>query len=189
MAQQVAMLSYTATPLANTSAPSVAKPPADDHVDYDHAHGHHDDDPGDAERPWWSTGKAKLVWLLGGLALDAYALSLVLPERLTYPLFLAATLVALLPFGRRAFALARAGSPFSIETLMVTAAVGTTVIGAADGCVTEFWVLPHSACRSNSQRRRRTVDLPQEATNSSRNSPRRWESMHWQPGSPVKSCS
>ncbi|MBU8542059.1 P-type ATPase, partial [Falsiroseomonas tokyonensis] len=58
--------------------------------------------------------------------------SLALPEHLTYPLFLAATLIALVPFGRRAWALARAGSPFSIETLMVTAAAGATVIGAAE---------------------------------------------------------
>ncbi|WP_456307399.1 cation transporter [Paeniroseomonas aquatica] len=132
VAQQVATLGYTATPLADTFAPFVAKPPPDDHAGHGHAHGHHDDDPADAEKPWWITGKAKLVWLLGGLVLGAYALSLALPERLTYPLFLAATLVALVPFGRRAFALARAGSPFSIETLMVTAAVGATVIGAAE---------------------------------------------------------
>ncbi len=132
VAHQVATLGYTATPLADTSAPPVAKPPADDHAGHDHAHGHHDDDPADAEKPWWAAGKAKLVWLLGGLVVGAYALSLVLPERLTYPLFLAATLIALVPFGRRAFALARAGSPFSIETLMVTAALGATVIGAAE---------------------------------------------------------
>jgi Cd2+/Zn2+-exporting ATPase len=96
-----------------------------------HGHGHDHDDPADAEKPWWNTGKARLVWLLGGLVGAAYGLSLMLPERLTYPLFLAATLVAVVPFGRRAFALARAGSPFSIETLMVTAALGATVIGAA----------------------------------------------------------
>jgi Cd2+/Zn2+-exporting ATPase len=95
------------------------------------AHGHDHDDPADAEKSWWATGKARLVWTLGGLVLGAYALSLALPERLTYPLFLAATLVALVPFCRRAIALARAGSPFSIETLMCTAAIGAAVIGAA----------------------------------------------------------
>ena len=96
------------------------------------AHGHDHDDPADAGKPWWRTGKAMLVWLLGGLVVGAYALSLVMPDRLTYPLFLAATAVAVVPFGRRAFALARAGSPFSIETLMVTAAVGAAIIGAAE---------------------------------------------------------
>ena len=107
--------------------------------DHDHgkaeapaAHGHDHDSPADAGRPWWKTGKAQLVWLLGALVLGAYALSLILPHRFTYPLFLAATAVALVPFGRRAIALARAGSPFSIETLMVTAAIGAAVIGAAE---------------------------------------------------------
>ncbi len=83
-------------------------------------------------RPWWATGKATLTWLLGALVIGAYAASLVLPDSLTYPLFLAATAVALVPFGRRAIALARAGSPFSIETLMCTAAIGAAVIGAAE---------------------------------------------------------
>ncbi|WP_439549257.1 heavy metal translocating P-type ATPase [Falsiroseomonas sp.] len=101
-----------------------------------HGHGHDHDDPTDAARPWWATpwwatGKAKLTWLLGALVIGAYAASLVLPAALTYPLFLAATGVALVPFGRRAIALARAGSPFSIETLMCTAAIGAAVIGAA----------------------------------------------------------
>ncbi|WP_424137746.1 heavy metal translocating P-type ATPase [Roseomonas chloroacetimidivorans] len=98
---------------------------------FGHSHADHED-PADATKPWYATGKARLVWLLGGLVLGAYALSLVLPDRLTYPLFLAATAVALVPFGRRAFALAMAGSPFSIETLMVTAAVGAAIIGAAE---------------------------------------------------------
>lgn len=98
---------------------------------FGHSHADHED-PADAAKPWYATGKARLVWLLGALVLGAYALSLFLPDRLTYPLFLAATAVALVPFGRRAFALARAGSPFSIETLMVTAALGAAVIGAAE---------------------------------------------------------
>ena len=109
------------------------------HEHYDHGHGsafghsHADhDDPADAAKPWYATGKARLVWLLGALVVGAHALSLVLPDRLTYPLFLAATLVALVPFGRRAIALGRAGTPFSIETLMVTAAAGAAVIGAAE---------------------------------------------------------
>ena len=42
-----------------------------------------------------------------------------------------ATLTALVPFGRRAVALARAGTPFSIETLMCAAALGAVAIGAA----------------------------------------------------------
>jgi Cd2+/Zn2+-exporting ATPase len=149
---QVTALGYTATLLPGVDAPARTAPTPgdpvhgpgcdhDDHAGHDHAttaapapagHGHDHDDPADAAKPWWATGKAKLVWILGGLVVGAYALSLALPERLTYPLFLAATAVALVPFGRRAIALARAGSPFSIETLMVTAAIGAAVIGAAE---------------------------------------------------------
>ncbi len=93
-----------------------------------HAHGDEDDEPG---VPWWRTGKATLVWLLGGLVAVAYAASLLFPAE-AYWIFVAATLAAVFPFGRRALALARAGSPFSIETLMVVAALGAVVIGAAE---------------------------------------------------------
>ncbi|WP_246526620.1 heavy metal translocating P-type ATPase [Plastoroseomonas hellenica] len=124
--REVTALGYAATPLSETAAAAAA----DDGHSHGHAHGQ--DDPADQGRPWWRTGKAKLVWLLGGLVGAAYLLSLLLPERLTYPLFLASTAVALVPFGRRALALARAGSPFSIETLMCTAGIGAAVIGAAE---------------------------------------------------------
>lgn len=120
--RQVEALGYAVTPLDGDAGAR----PAAAHADHDH------DDPADAEKPWWNTGKARLVWLLGGLVGGAYATSLLLPAGWTYPLFLAATLVALVPFGRRALVLARAGSPFSIETLMCTAAIGATFIGAAE---------------------------------------------------------
>jgi Cd2+/Zn2+-exporting ATPase len=119
--------------------------------DHDHDHGHaghdhagHDDDeaspahahdhsdPAEAGLPWWRTAKAKLVGVLGLLVLGAQALSMVLPANLTDPIFLLATLIAVVPFGRRAIALARAGSPFSIETLMCVAAIGAAIIGAAE---------------------------------------------------------
>ena len=162
VARQVEILGYRVVPMAPVATPAPAHVHsadcghhhahgADDHGHdgkHDHAghahgaepgpaagpaaHGHDHDDPADAGKPWWRSGKAILVWLLGGLVVGAYALSIVLPERLTYPLFLAATAVALVPFGRRAFALARAGTPFSIETLMVTAAIGASIIGAAE---------------------------------------------------------
>ncbi|MCR0983100.1 heavy metal translocating P-type ATPase [Roseomonas populi] len=140
----ISAIGYTPRPLPAIDAEKVAPHPTDKNADHNHAghdhgdggafgHSHADhDDPADAAKPWYATGKARLVWLLGALVLGAYALSLVLPARLTYPLFLAATLVALVPFSRRAFALARAGTPFSIETLMVTAAVGASIIGAAE---------------------------------------------------------
>ncbi|SFK21481.1 heavy metal translocating P-type ATPase [Falsiroseomonas stagni] len=123
---QIAALGYGVS-LVDGAPPAAAPPLAAD--------GHsHPRDTQDAPRmrPWWATGKATLTWLLGALVIGAYAASLVLPDSLTYPLFLAATAVAVVPFGRRAIALARAGSPFSIETLMCTAAIGAAVIGAAE---------------------------------------------------------
>ena len=153
--REVKALGYTVRPMEGAGAPAQRRAHDHDHDhchdhdhhdhghDHDHAHdhgkpaapsahGHDHDSPADAGKPWYATRKAMLVWLLGGLVVGAYALSLALPHSFTYPLFLAATLVALIPFGRRAFALARAGSPFSIETLMVTAALGAVVIGAAE---------------------------------------------------------
>ena len=160
--KQIAGLGYTATLLpasAPAATPAASKPHVHgpdcdhDHAGHDHAahshtgvgaatgtpaqadgvaHVHGHDDPADTAKAWWNTSKARLVWLLGALVVGAYALSLVLPERMTYLLFLIATAVALVPFGRRAIALARVGSPFSIETLMCTAAIGATIIGAAE---------------------------------------------------------
>lgn len=120
VARQVRALGYAVTPIG----PARGKAPPS-------AHGHDHANPEDEGRPWWATGKARLVWALGGLVGGAWAAAHLLPS-LSYPLYLATTLLALVPFGRRAFALARAGTPFSIETLMVTAALGAAVIGAAE---------------------------------------------------------
>ncbi|MBY0338841.1 MAG: heavy metal translocating P-type ATPase, partial [Acetobacteraceae bacterium] len=119
--REVAALGYVATPLGDASPPTGG---------HGHPHGHHDEDAAEAGLPWWRTGKAMLVWVLGGLVGAACLLALVLPGAHGW-LFVTATLAALVPFGRRALALARAGSPFSIETLMCTAALGAVVIGAA----------------------------------------------------------
>ena len=127
-------LGYKATlrPKPITPSGEAGKGPLDnasttDHAEHDHAHGAEDDEPGVA---WWSTGKARLVWLLGSLVGVAYAGSLLMPAE-AYWIFVVATLVAVLPFGRRALLLARSGSPFSIETLVVVAALGAVIIGAA----------------------------------------------------------
>ena len=83
------------------------------------------------ETPWWSNGKAKITAAAGLALLAAYALSLVWPDR-AFWVFVAATAIAAIPIGRRAFAAARGGSPFSIEMLMVIAATGAVVIDAAE---------------------------------------------------------
>lgn len=111
-----------------------ARPPATpaaahDHGGIPHAHGDEDAEMA-AGTPWYATAKARLVGLIGGLVLLAWGASALLPAEATW-FWLAATLAGLWPFGRRAVALARAGSPFSIETLMSVAALGAIVIGAA----------------------------------------------------------
>lgn len=150
--RQVSALGYRPTRIAATPAGQPhghdhggAGSPHDSHVGHDHAgtgtggaHAGHMHAHGKAEKeeeragtPWWRTGKARLVALLGGLVAAAWALSHVFPRE-AYWIYLAATLAALLPFRHRALALARAGTPFSIETLMCAAALGAVVIGAAE---------------------------------------------------------
>jgi Cd2+/Zn2+-exporting ATPase len=101
------------------------------HAGHLHAHSEAEEVEERAGVPWWRTGKARLVAMLCGLVAVAWTLSQVFPQK-AYWIYVAATLVAVFPFGRRALALARAGTPFSIETLMVTAALGAVVIGAAE---------------------------------------------------------
>ncbi|MDB5370135.1 MAG: heavy metal translocating P-type ATPase [Roseomonas sp.] len=104
-----------------------ARPAAPAHP---HVHGAKDEELA-AGTPWWRTAKAWLVFLIGGLVALAWGLSLVLPAG-AQGFWLAATLAGLWPFGRRAIALARVGSPFSIEMLMSVAAIGAIVIGATE---------------------------------------------------------
>jgi len=128
-------LGYTATPLAAPAASSgraSESPQSEAMHKGEHGHGDHSEGVEDGSKPWWNTGKARLVWLLAGLVLAAQLLSWTLTEKYAYPLFLLATLVALIPFGRRAFEMAKAGQPFSIETLMCVAAIGAAILGAAE---------------------------------------------------------
>ena len=101
------------------------------HAGHQHAHGAAEEAEARAGTPWWRTAKARLIVLLALLVGAAWGLAHLFPAA-AYWLYLAATLVAVVPFGRRALAMARAGSPFSIETLMVVAALGAVVIGAAE---------------------------------------------------------
>lgn len=80
---------------------------------------------------WWQTKKGRQVIGLGVLMAAAYAIALFIPAYGAW-VFAAAVLVGVLPFARKAFALAMSGSPFSIETLMSVAALGALVIGEAE---------------------------------------------------------
>ncbi|WP_374450033.1 heavy metal translocating P-type ATPase [Stella sp.] len=108
-------------------------PPAAGHGHaHDHAHGHeHGDDPADHGRPWWRTGRGRLVLASGALLAAAVVLDLAAPALAPWP-FVAATLVALVPVARRAIGAAFLGQVFTIEMLMTVAAAGALAIGAAE---------------------------------------------------------
>jgi Cd2+/Zn2+-exporting ATPase len=80
---------------------------------------------------WWQTRKGKHVIGLGLLMGSAYAIARFIPLYAEW-VFAAAVVAGVIPFARKAFALATSGSPFSIETLMVVASIGALVIGEAE---------------------------------------------------------
>ncbi len=91
-------------------------------------HGDHHDHE---EEPWWRTAKARLTILSGLALLLAWGLAAALPGYEGW-LYTAAMLVGLVPIARRAISAARAGAPFTIETLMSIAAVGAVIIGETE---------------------------------------------------------
>ncbi len=80
---------------------------------------------------WWRTKKGRLVVGLGLLMGAAYLIALFVPDYGMWA-FTAAVLVGVIPFARKAVALAKSGSPFSIETLMSVAALGALIIGEGE---------------------------------------------------------
>ncbi|MTJ05848.1 MAG: cadmium-translocating P-type ATPase [Sediminimonas qiaohouensis] len=78
---------------------------------------------------WYQTSKGRLVLGTGALLAMAWASRLVLPVEIAHWAFVLATLVGVVPVAQRAFAMTRAGMPFTIEMLMTIAAGGALVIG------------------------------------------------------------
>lgn len=82
-----------------------------------------------AEQPWWQTLKARSLLTVGVLLVLGYLAGQLVPQAEGWA-ELPAAAVGLWSVGRRAVALARAGSPFSIEMLMTIATIGALLIGA-----------------------------------------------------------
>jgi Zn2+/Cd2+-exporting ATPase len=102
--------------------------------DYDgpELHGH---ERGLTTGPWWQSSKAKLTAASGIVLIVAYGVSNLTPAISPWA-FLAATLIGLVPIGRRAVMASLAGSPFTIEMLMTIATVGAVIVGASEEAAT-----------------------------------------------------
>ena len=94
-----------------------------DHA-HDHAHAHEDG-------PWHRSAQGRLVLLTGTLLVLAWVIGRVWPQAGAVA-FVAACLIGTAPVARRAFASARLGQPFTIESLMTIAVAGALVIGAVE---------------------------------------------------------
>ncbi|WP_296711686.1 heavy metal translocating P-type ATPase [Rhodoblastus sp.] len=137
--KQITGLGYGVAPLSgNATASEKAACCGDEH---NHVHANdrssaapssplgHDHAP--SSGPWWRSKKGLLTIACGCALVVAYGIGKLAPPVATYA-FIAAMLVGLLPIAQRAFTAARAGTPFSIETLMTVAAVGAVFINAAE---------------------------------------------------------
>jgi Cd2+/Zn2+-exporting ATPase len=99
-----------------------------DHDDHD---GHDHSDPTDFGKSWWQTSKGRLVILSGLLVAIAFIADKLFPALGQWP-FIIATLIALFPVAKRAFAATFSGSIFTIEMLMSIAAIGALFIKASE---------------------------------------------------------
>ncbi|MWD27215.1 cadmium-translocating P-type ATPase [Aquicoccus sp. SCR17] len=111
--------------LPDGAFPEAVEPPDTDGATEDGA-----EPPEDATAPsWYQTSKGRLVIGTGALLATAWASRLVFPAEIAHWAFVLATLVGIVPVAQRAFAMARAQMPFTIEMLMTIAAGGALVIG------------------------------------------------------------
>ncbi len=96
-----------------------------------HAHAHAPAGPGPAPR-WFATAQGRLVLLTGALLVLAWLVEWLAPGRLGFWAFAAACVIGVAPVARRAWAAARIGQPFTIESLLTIAAAGALAIGAVE---------------------------------------------------------
>ncbi|ETW13286.1 hypothetical protein ATO8_08741 [Roseivivax marinus] len=109
--------------------PDGAFPDAAESSETDSETGDMDEPADDAPSSWMKSSNGRLVLGTGALLAAAWASRLVLPAEIAHWAFVLATLVGILPVAQRAFAMTRAGMPFTIEMLMTIAAGGALIIG------------------------------------------------------------
>ncbi|UQN09178.1 heavy metal translocating P-type ATPase [Deinococcus sp. QL22] len=90
-------------------------------------------------RAWYRTNQGRLVLTTGALLVLAFLFGLLEPALAAWG-YVAATLIGTWPLAKKAVAAARAGDPFSINTLVTLAAIGALTIGeGAEAAVVVFF--------------------------------------------------
>lgn len=109
--------------------PDGAFPGSAESAETDSAPEENDETVEHAPTSWMKTSKGRLVIGTGALLAAAWACRLVFSAEVAHWAFVLATLVGIVPVAQRAFAMAQARMPFTIEMLMTIAAGGALIIG------------------------------------------------------------